>query len=114
VPPPQPTATPVQPPVINGFTVAPPTIAPGGCVILAWTTGGGTSKVNLLRDNALIWSSAPLNSEVQDCPPVAPDATLPLSIVYLLQAYNSAGQSVSQSLSLVVQPLGVAQPIATP
>ena len=69
--------------------------------------------MNLLRDNALIWSSAPLNSEVQDCPPVPANATLPLSIVYLLQAYNSAGQSVSQSLSLVVQPLSAVQPIAT-
>jgi hypothetical protein len=114
VPPPQPTATPVQPPVINGFTISPDTIAPGGCVILAWTTGGGTTKVNLLRDNAMIYSSAPLDSQVQDCPPIPENAPLPLSIVYLLQAYNSAGQSVSQSLSLVVQPLGPAQPIATP
>jgi len=42
---------------------------------------------------------------VQDCPQVPADAALPLSIVYTLQAYNSAGQSVSQALSLVVQPL---------
>ena len=38
-------------------------------------------------------------------PAVPSDAALPISIVYMLQAYNSAGQSVSQSLSLVVQPL---------
>ena len=42
-----------------------------------------------------------------------PPALLPLSVVYLLQAYNSASQSMSQSLSLVVQPLSAVQPIAT-
>jgi hypothetical protein len=61
--------------------------------------------VDLLRDNATIWDNAPLNSSVQDCPQIPSDAALPISIVYMLQAYNSAGQSVSQSLSLVVQPL---------
>jgi polar amino acid transport system substrate-binding protein len=113
-PPPQPpTATPVPPapaPVINGFTVSPDTVAPGGCAILAWTTGGGTSRVVLLRDNAAIWDNAPLNSSVQDCPVIPAGAALPLSVVYTLQAYNSAGQMVNQSLSLIVQPLSV-QPV---
>jgi hypothetical protein len=96
--------------VINGFTISPDTVSPGGCTVLAWTTGGGTSRVVLLRDNSPIWDNAPLNSSVQDCPQIPSDATLPLSIVYMLQAYNSAGQSVSQSVSLVVQPLSV-QPL---
>jgi polar amino acid transport system substrate-binding protein len=103
-----PTATPVPSvpaPVINGFTISPSTVSPGGCVILSWTTGGGTSSVDLLRDNSIIWDNAPSNSSVQDCPQIPADAPLPISIVYMLQAYNSAGQSVSQSLSLVVQPL---------
>jgi hypothetical protein len=46
-----------------------------------------------------------VNSSVQDCPQVPADKPLPFSIVYMLQAYNSAGQMVSQSVSLVVQPL---------
>ena len=61
----------------------------------------------LLRDNAAIWDNAPLNSSVQDCPQIPANAALPLSIVYTLQAYNSAGQSVNQSISLIVQPLSV-------
>jgi hypothetical protein len=108
-----PTATPVPPspaPVINGFTISPNTVAPGGCTVLAWTTGGGTSRVVLLRDNSPIFDNAPLNSQVQDCPVIPAGAPLPISIVYMLQAYNSAGQSVSQSLPLVVQPLSV-QPL---
>jgi hypothetical protein len=92
-------------PVINGFTISPDTVAPGGCAVLSWTTGGGTSSVDLLRDNSIIFDNAPVNSSVQDCPQVPADAALPLSIVYMLQAYNSAGQMVSQSVSLVVQPL---------
>jgi polar amino acid transport system substrate-binding protein len=110
-PPPQPpTATPVPPvqaPVINGFTISPDTIAPGGCTTLAWTTGGGTSRVVLLRDNSPIWDNAPLNSSVQDCPQIPADKPLPISIVYTLQAYNSAGQMVNQTVSLIVQPLAV-------
>jgi polar amino acid transport system substrate-binding protein len=107
-PAPQPTATPaVQPPVINGFTISPDTVSPGGCTIASWTTGGGTTNVDLLRDNVVIWDNAPVNSSVQDCPQISPDATLPLSIVYTIQAYNSAGQMVTQSQSLIVQPLSV-------
>jgi hypothetical protein len=109
-PPQAPTPTPVPPaqaPVINGFTLAPNTVSPGGCTIVSWTTGGGTTRVVLLRDNSPIFDNAPLNSQVQDCPQVPADAALPLSIVYLLQAYNSAGQMVTQSQSLIVQPLSV-------
>jgi hypothetical protein len=101
------TATPVPPgpeaPTINGFTLAPSSLAPGACTIASWTTGGGTSRVVLLRDNAPIWDNAPLNSSVQDCPPIPAGASFPLNIVYTLQAYNSAGQMVNQSQTLVVQ-----------
>jgi hypothetical protein len=115
-----PTATPVpptpqpQPPVINGFTLAPTTVTPGGCTVVAWTTGGGTSRVVLLRDNSPIWDNAPLNSSVQDCPPIPTGQAEPFNIVYVLQAYNSVGQMVNQSATLVVQTATIAQPIATP
>ncbi len=106
--PPTPTPVPSSPaPVINGFTLAPNTVSPGACTIVSWTTGGGTSRVVLLRDNSPIFDNAPLNSQVQDCPLIPSGAALPLSIVYTLQAYNSAGQSVNQSQSLIVQPLSV-------
>ncbi len=104
-PPQQPTATPVPPvpaPVINGFTASPTSITPGACVILTWTAGGGTSRVALQRDNVTIFDNAPLNSSVQDCPAIAPGVAMPFNIVYTLQAYNSAGQMVNQSLSVVV------------
>jgi polar amino acid transport system substrate-binding protein len=106
-PPQPPTATPVPPsplPTINGFTISPDTTTPGGCVILAWTTGGGTARVLLLQDNVAIWDNAPLNSSVQQCPAIPADKPLPINIVFTLQAFNSAGQMVSQAVTLVVQP----------
>ncbi len=116
-PPQQPTATPVPPvpaPVIYGFGIAPTSITPGGCTIASWTTGGGTTRVVLLRDNAPIWDNAPLNSSVQDCPPIPSGQPLPLNIVYTLQAYNSAGQLVTQPATLTVEQPVAVQPIATP
>ncbi len=77
---------PPPPPVINGFTLSPDTITPGGCTIVAWTTGGGTSRVVLLRDNSPIWDNAPLNSSVQDCPPIPYGQALPFNITYTLWA----------------------------
>ena len=102
----QPTATPVspsQPPAIYGFTLSPQTISPGGCTLLAWSAGGGTSRIVLQRDGVTIWDNAPLNSSVQDCPAIPPGQPLPFTIVYTLLAYNNAGQVVNQALSLSVQ-----------
>jgi polar amino acid transport system substrate-binding protein len=106
-PPQPPTATPVPPnpaPTINGFTLAPEAVTPGGCTIATWTTGGGTTRTALLQDNVVIWDNAPANSSVQECPAIPADKPMPVSVVYTLQAFNSAGQMVSQSVSLVVQP----------
>jgi len=109
--PPAPTATPnvpaPQPPTINGFTLAPDVIAPGACTIVSWTTGGGTTRVQLLRDNAIIWDNAPLNSSVQDCPQIPPDRPLPFVMVYTLYAFNNAGQQTTRSVNLTVDVLVV-------
>jgi hypothetical protein len=105
-PQPQPTATPVppvpQPPAINGFTLAPDVITPGMCTIVSWTTGGGTTRVQLLRDNAVIWDNAPLNSSVQDCPQIPADRPLPFVMVYTLYAFNNAGQQTARTVNLTV------------
>jgi hypothetical protein len=93
--------------IVNGFTISLDTVSPGGCAVVSWTTGGGTTRVDLQRDNVPVWDNAPPNAQVQDCPQVPADAPLPLNIVYTLQAYNSAGQMVNQSTSLIVQPLAV-------
>ena len=101
-----PTPTPrvpaLQPPAINGLTLSPGTITSGGCTIVAWTTGGGTTRVQLLRDNAIIWDNAPLSSSVQDCPRIQAGRPLPSVMVYTLYAFNNAGQQTTRSANLTV------------
>ena len=103
---PVPTATPVPPvpqaPSIDGFTLAPEVITPGACTIVSWTASGGTTRIQLLRNNAVIWDNAPLNSSVQDCPPVPAGQPLPTVIVYTLYAFNNAGQQTARSANLTV------------
>jgi hypothetical protein len=41
-------------------------LEPGQCVTASWTTGGGTARVQLLRDGAVILDNAQLNNSVQD------------------------------------------------
>jgi ABC-type amino acid transport substrate-binding protein/heat shock protein HslJ len=109
-----PTATPVpttpapQPPSIQSFSVAPTGIEQGQCVVASWTTGGGTTRVQLLRDGAAIWDNAPLNSSVQDCPPNAAPAT----IKYTLAAYNNAGARDTRDVQVQVAPAPPQNPLA--
>jgi ABC-type amino acid transport substrate-binding protein/heat shock protein HslJ len=109
-----PTNTPVPPtlvpqaPVIQNFTVAPTNIEQGQCVIASWTTGGGTTRVQLQRDGAVIWDNAPLNSSVQDCPP----NTAPAMIKYTLAASNNAGQQDTRDVSVQVAAAPQQNPLA--
>ncbi len=69
---------------------------------MAWTTGSGTTRVQLVRDNAIIWDNAPLNSSVQDCPPIPAGRPLPFVMVYTLFAFNNAGRQTARSVNLTV------------
>jgi ABC-type amino acid transport substrate-binding protein len=89
----------IQPPVIQGFTAAPTTIGQVQAVTLAWTTGGGTTRVELSRDGAVIWASTDLNYSLTDTPPTAGVT----AIQYTLVAYNNAGESVPMDVTVQVQ-----------
>jgi hypothetical protein len=78
-----------QPPVIQGFTVTPATITPGQSVTAAWTTGGGATYVQLLRNGQVIWEDTALNNAVPDAPPDGAGST----VRYTLIAYNNAEQT---------------------
>jgi heat shock protein HslJ len=109
-----PTATPVpttpapEPPSIQSFNVAPTGIEQGQCVVASWSTGGGTTRVQLLRDGAAIWDNAPLNSSVQDCPP----NTGPTTVRYTLAAYNNANQRDSRDVQVQVNAAPPQNPLA--
>jgi ABC-type amino acid transport substrate-binding protein len=99
---PTPTPEPIEPvptpPVIQGFDVTPTTIGPGGCVTASWTTGGGTTRVQLLRNDQVIWEDTQLNNSVPDCPP----DQAPAAIKYTLVAYNNAGQTDTREATVQV------------
>jgi hypothetical protein len=82
--------------------LAPEAIASGGCTIVSWTTSGGTTRVQLLRNNAIIWDNAPVNSSVQDCPQIQADQPVHSVTVYTLYAFNNAGQQTTRSANLTV------------
>jgi len=109
-----PTATPVpttpapEPPVIQSFSVAPTGIEEGQCVTASWSTGSGTTRVQLLRDGAAIYDNAPLNSSVQDCPSNA----APTTIKYRLVAYNNANQQDAREVQVQVAPAPPQNPLA--
>ena len=104
------TATPVPPgpaaPTINGFTLAPTTVSPGALHHLVVDHG----RRHLARGLA-----ARQCADLGQCAGEPQRAGLSatsggrsrcrVNFVYTLQAFNSAGQMVSQSQTLVVQPL---------
>jgi polar amino acid transport system substrate-binding protein len=95
-------------PVIQNFTVAPTSIEPGQCVTASWTTGGGTTRIQLLRQQAVILESEQLNNSVQDCPP----SDSPDSLTYTLRAYNNAGQHDDRQVEVQVAPAPPQNPLA--
>ena len=106
---PAPTTTPVpEPPSIQSFSVAPTGIEQSQCVVASWSTGGGTTRVQLLRDGAAIWDNAPLNSSIQDCPPNAAPAT----VRYTLAAYNNANQRDARDVQVQVNAAPPQNPLA--
>jgi hypothetical protein len=99
-PTPEPPVPVVQPPVIQNFSVEPSNIEPGQCVMASWTTGGGTTRVQLLRDGAVILDNAQLNNSVQDCPTLEASNAL----TYTLIAYNNAGLEDARNVKVKIAP----------
>ena len=77
-------------------------------MVASWSTGGGTTRVQLLRDGGVIWDNAPQNSSIQDCPPNAGPAT----VKYTLKAYNNAGQQDKRDVQVQIDPAPPKNPLA--
>ena len=87
-----------QPPAIQNFTAVHTAIVQGECVTVSWTTGGGTTHVQLLLDDKVILDNAPLNNSMEECPSQPAWATLR----YTLIASNDAGQQVDRWVTVRV------------
>jgi heat shock protein HslJ len=94
--------------VIDDFSVSPTTIEQGQSVTASWSTSGGTTRVELLRENDVIWADTQLNNSLTDTPP----QEAPYTIIYTLIAYNNAEQSETSEAIVEIVPAPPQNPLA--
>gem|GEM_PF-5300149 len=99
--PPQPTETPVPelavlPPTVTSFRVKPQEVSVGGCFDICWSTGPGTSWVNVVRNDDYIWENAPLGASIRDCPDKAGE------YLYKVVAYNPVDDNTHEETTITV------------
>ena len=87
-------------PTGHRLTATPPNqVTLGQCVTLNWWVEGQVSNVRLLRDNTVLWQSAPVNGSTSDCPPQVGIVT------YRIEATGPGGTSNrTQSITVVPPP----------
>jgi polar amino acid transport system substrate-binding protein len=93
------TPAPTQPPaapIINSFSVSPAQVQVGQCVLINWSASGGTSFVRLIRNGAVVLDNADFSGSAQDCLNYAG------SVVYRLEASNSAGNQAAEERTVSV------------
>jgi heat shock protein HslJ len=105
---PTPTQPVPQPPVVQSFQVSPSSIEQGQCVQAAWSAGGGATRIQLLRNGAVILEDDRLQNSVQDCPPDA----APASLTYTLVASNNAGDQDTREAPVQIAPAPPQNPLA--
>jgi heat shock protein HslJ len=82
-PTPEPTATPApESPVIYSFDVNPNEIEVNGNINITWSTGGGTTRVVIKRDNDTVYDGPDLSGNYQQT------LNQPGQITYRIEAYN--------------------------
>jgi polar amino acid transport system substrate-binding protein len=97
----QATATPVptpapEAPAIHAFSVRPGQMVVGECTGVSWNVGGGASYSRIQRNGEVIIDDAGYTGQQMDCLDTAGSYT------YRLEAYNPAGESVSQEREVTV------------
>jgi hypothetical protein len=85
-------------PVIYAFAVQPEQIQAGQCVNITWSAGGGTSWINIVRNETTILENAPLQGSAQDCP----DETGEL--LYVMVAFNPRDERTRADQTVIVNP----------
>lgn len=98
LPSPEPTQAPpdIPPPVIDYFSATPDQLQFGECTTLSWSVGGGTERLQIMKNGAVIWDNAPFNNSAQDCP----DQTG--TITYSAVAIGESGEKVTREAAVQV------------
>jgi hypothetical protein len=80
-----------QTPQIAHFALSPSgQITAGECVDIQWNIQGAVKRVRILRDGGAIWDGAPVQGQMQDCPPGTG------SVTYALEATGPGGSNRMQ------------------
>jgi hypothetical protein len=104
VPPATATATPQSDPVIYTFIAMPSEVAVGACVTLAWSVGGNTDLVQILKNGVVVLDDAPFRDSAQDC-----ELNEPGTVSYGIVAANKEGDAAEQQTSVNVVGVTTAQ-----
>ncbi|MCB0191182.1 MAG: transporter substrate-binding domain-containing protein [Anaerolineae bacterium] len=84
-------------PIINAFEVVPNQVEVNQCVTLSWRTGGGTTRVQLKQNGAIILDNAPFEGSSQSC-----SLSEPGQVVFRVDAFNSDGQNAFEEEAVSV------------
>jgi len=74
-------------PNIVRWTADPSQIGQNQCITLQWIVEGSVTKITIARDGTILRDGAPLNGDMQDCPPGTGDKT------YTIEAIGPGGVS---------------------
>jgi polar amino acid transport system substrate-binding protein len=91
-----PVPTPGGEPIIKLFNAMPDQIKVGECTQITWSAGGGTSKVDILKDGQVVLANAPFAGSQQDCLNSA------ATVIYSINATSNAGQVATQEAAVTV------------
>ena len=91
-----PVPTPGGEPIIKLFNATPDQIKVGECTQLAWSAGGGTTKVDILKDGQVVLANAPFAGSQQDCLNSAG------TVVYSIRASNNVNQVATEEATVTV------------
>jgi hypothetical protein len=91
-----PAPTPGGEPIIKLFNAAPDQLNAGECTQVAWSAGGGTTKVDILKDSQVVLANAPFAGSQQDCLNSAG------TVVYGIRASNNVGQEATDEVMVTV------------
>jgi hypothetical protein len=91
-----PAPTPGSEPIIKLFNATPDQLNAGECTQVSWSAGGGTTKVDILKDSQVVLADAPFAGSQQDCLNSAG------SVVYGIRASNNVGQVVTDEFTVTV------------
>jgi hypothetical protein len=91
-----PVPTPSGEPIIKLFSATPADIKVDECTMISWSAGGGTTKVDILKDGQVVLANAPFAGAQQDCLNAAG------TVIYRIEASNNSGQTASQEAMVTV------------